>query len=61
MTQQMIWIPLVHPKYENLSWELKSQKEVIYSGPTPMERKLHTSLATLKALMLKIPIVIVKN
>jgi hypothetical protein len=31
----------------------KTQEEVIYNSPTPVKTKLHTSLATLKALMLK--------
>jgi hypothetical protein len=34
---------------------------MIYSGPTLMETKLHTTLATLKALMLKTHDTIVKK
>jgi hypothetical protein len=34
---------------------------MIYGGPTPMETKLHTMLATLKPLMLKTNDAIVKK
>jgi hypothetical protein len=39
----------------------KNQEEVIYSSPTPMETKLHISLATFKTLLLKILVTIIKK
>ncbi len=53
--------PTSAPKIQKPKSGVRKPWEVIYNGLTPMETKLHILLVALKALMLKIPVVIIKK